>query len=355
MRAYEFLYEANKGEQLGYRQDIRDKLIDYANKPNMYCTLTTLPKIGVNPTPWFIGDNTPVGIYVFELTGQADNLRENYIATLDNGGFITRDHAHYINVLTPTNGRQINLETYNEFDQDFNTLLKSYPESSELLQKLASAHFVSDGARMFWLCHDLARELTKDTQPPVSANDSWSRIDHEGQTKELSKGAAREIAAQAKWNAIMRKTLNWGFIFDPGLGAISKWEKTQGLFLSVENCKLLERLKIPKVHINYKSPKNPSAKLSHLKSIQDLYKNIINARTLVDLEQQENELRNLLISSGYPSDVADDLLKKVISSREASIARQNQELPTKISQYYKMGGTKDLGKLPSPRSANQDS
>ena len=149
MRAYEFLYEANKGEQLGYRQDIRDKLIDYANKPNMYCTLTTLPKIGVNPTPRFIGDNTPVGIYVFELTGQADNLRENYIATLDNGGFITRDHAHYINVLTPTNGRQINLETYNEFDQDFNTLLKSYPESSELLQKLASAHFVSDGARMF--------------------------------------------------------------------------------------------------------------------------------------------------------------------------------------------------------------
>jgi hypothetical protein len=37
----------------------------------------------------------------------------------------------------------------------------------------------------------------------------------------------------------MRKDLGWGLVFDDGHGIISKWEPTQGIFLSKDAFKVL--------------------------------------------------------------------------------------------------------------------
>ena len=98
MRLGEILVEANKARLLGYDIDsIGDILFRYKDDANYYVTFHKVNKVGINPSPRYLSDNTPMGIYAFRLKDHSKvfERKDQWIDVFDQGGFITKDGNLY--------------------------------------------------------------------------------------------------------------------------------------------------------------------------------------------------------------------------------------------------------------------
>ena len=121
------LLEARRNPKQNPRLSVYDQLLKYKDNPNVYISMTYLPKLGINPaSPW----DTPNGIYCYPLQTIWHVYNIDAVKTLDKLPF--RSNAPYIQVFEWNGkGNFVNVSQYKDSDleRDINKLKKMFPDA----------------------------------------------------------------------------------------------------------------------------------------------------------------------------------------------------------------------------------
>ena len=228
------LLEARKNPEQNPKNSAYQQLLKYKDNPNVYISMTTVPKLGLNPlSKW----DTPLGIYCYPLQAVWDVYKFDTYKNLDNLPFVGT--APYIQVLEWNgNGKFLDVADYNETDlkQDIKQLwniYEDYPDTISIaIEEARVEHKDSIPARVFFkICLSLSGREKGSVEKEV-----WdSRTKKTVKEVTFSKGGR-------KWNSLLRKLGYAGFSDKTGEGVIHPNEPIQAFFLSMEYVKQLEQI-----------------------------------------------------------------------------------------------------------------
>jgi hypothetical protein len=204
------LFEARKNPEQNPKLGPVAQLFKYKDDPDVYISMTKLPKLGINPqTTW---RNTPNGIYTFNLS---QLLSRTYDPNKSLSSLVTRpfDFLPYIQVIRAKKVKVLDVNTYTESDytNDVKKLTKLYPDLTDKIQEF----------QQNVIFHDHEYSYMKSSFPDIDMDNPFIKIF--GLTKFLSKSANG-------WNKNLR-ALGYMIVNDPGKGYISKYEWMQTVFL----------------------------------------------------------------------------------------------------------------------------
>lgn len=232
------LLEARKNPEQNPQVSVYEHLLKYKDNPNVYISMTMIPKLGLNPlSRW----NTPLGIYCYPLKEAWVGYRIDKIKSLKDLPFVA--DSPYVQVLEWNGkGTFIDVADYTEQDlkKDIRKLWNIYEESPDFIsiavEEARDAY--KDGsedaipARIFFkICTTLSGKETGSVEKEI-----W----HDRKNKEI-----REVSFNKggrKWNSLLRQLGYAGFSDKQGLGVIHRNEPMQAFFISKEYVNHLEQL-----------------------------------------------------------------------------------------------------------------
>lgn len=227
------LLEARKNPEQNPQLSAYKQLLKYKDNPNIYISMTTLPKLGLNPlSKW----DTPLGIYCYPLKAVWSVYKFDTYKNLDNLPFV--GNAPYIQVLEWNGkGRFLDVSDYTEPDlkKDIQQLRDIYKDSSDfnnIVNQAREEHKDGIPARIFFkICTTLSGKERGSVEKEV-----WdSRTKKTIKEVPFSKGGR-------KWNSLLRQLGYAGFSDNTGLGVIHPNEPIQAFFLSMEYVQQLEQI-----------------------------------------------------------------------------------------------------------------
>lgn len=202
------LFEARKNPDLNPKIGPLQQLLKYKGVPDVYISMTQIPKLGINPkSPW---QSTPNGVYTFKLSKLFDSESKTLSRIIPE----PFNNYPYVQVIKANKANTLDIDNYTESDynHDVNKLFKLYPDSTDKIHEFQSdpqyhnPKFYTD------------RWAFPDT---IDVNNPFIKIF--GLTKMLSKNSN-------SWNKVLR-SLGYLIINDPGYGWISRYEPFQTVFL----------------------------------------------------------------------------------------------------------------------------
>ncbi len=331
------IFEANKAEQLGHQLDsIKDTLIKYMNDPNYFVTIHQINKIGINPTPKYLGDHTPMGIYTFRLQDFSQHLTRRdigWIDVFDQGGFITKDGNKFISILKYNGqGRYID-DSYSVSDgkSDYNILKQKYN-----VQPPRSYNWPDIFNLVYNIAYDIASQRFEKLSPDKQS-ERYSFVSGSGHSH-TSAGAKRLISHQVVWNDILRNDLNWGVVVDTN-GVISKWEPNQAWFSSTKSIKVIKTFPLPPKQFDRSN--KFLARMEHEKTLKEIASWLRYYMSVKDMSIDElvQNMINDLIKLNLPNDQIDKVKASLIDVTKETQLSDRQKAHKLIKKYYKMGGT----------------
>lgn len=228
------LLEARKNPEQNPQLSAYKQLLKYKDNANIYISMTTIPKLGLNPlSKW----NTPLGIYCYPLKEVWDVYKFDTYKNLTNLPFV--GNAPYIQVLEWNGkGRFIDVADYTEQDlkKDIKQLWGIYEESPDFIsiaiQEARDEHKDDIPSKIFFkICTTLAGREVGFVEKEV-----W-----EDRTKKQFKEVPFNKGGR-KWNSLLRRLGYAGFSDKSGLGVIHRNEPIQAFFLSMEYVKQIEQI-----------------------------------------------------------------------------------------------------------------
>ena len=227
------LLEARKNPEQNPQLSVYKQLLKYKDNPNIYISMTTLPKLGLNPlSKW----DTPLGIYCYPLKAVWDEYRIGEFQTLEKLPFVGK--APYVQVLEWNGkGRFLDVSDYTEQDlkKDIKQLGDIYEDSSDfnnIVNQAREEHKDGIPARIFFkICTTLSGKERGSVEKEV-----WdSRTKKTVKDVPFSKGGR-------KWNSLLRQLGYAGLSDNTGLGVIHPNEPIQAFFISMEYVQQLEQI-----------------------------------------------------------------------------------------------------------------
>ena len=236
------LLEARKNPEQNPRLSAYDQLLKYKDNPNVYISMTELPKLGINPTSLW---DTPNGIYCYPLQAIWRVYKVDAARTLSELPF--KMNAPYIQVFEWNGkGNVVNISAYSESDltRDVNKLKKMFPSAIDRIQY--GIDYASQQDRpasklfhiVFTLTHADKKTILKRKLGP------YENVPSETEFQSYSPGGQKS-------SNILRALGYAGFV-DYGTKVIHKNEPYQAVFLSKEYINHLDTI----LNKNYKRYKH---------------------------------------------------------------------------------------------------
>ena len=228
------LLEARRNEEQNPKKSAYEQLLKYAHNPNVYISMTTVPKLGLNPlSRW----DTPLGIYCYPLKAVWDIYKFDENKSLIDLPYVAK--APYIQVFEWNgNGKFLDVADYTEQDlkndiRQLRNIHEDTPDKMNIaMEEARDAHKDSIPAKFFFkLCLGLA-----ETQKGSVEKEVW-----DSRTSKNKKEVIFSIGGR-KWNSLLRQLGYAGFSDKSGLGVIHRNEPIQAFFLSMEYVKQLEQI-----------------------------------------------------------------------------------------------------------------
>jgi hypothetical protein len=228
------LLEARKNPEQNPKTSAYQQLLKYKDNPNVYISMTTVPKLGLNPlSKW----DTPLGIYCYPLQAVWDVYKFDMYKSLDKLPFVGT--APYIQVLEWNGkGKLLDVAGYNETDlkndiRQLWNIYDDYPDTISIaIEEARAEHKDNIPAKVFFkICLSLSGREKGSVEKEV-----WdSRTKKTVKEVTFSKGGR-------KWNSLLRKLGYAGFSDKTGEGVIHPNEPIQAFFVSMEYVNQLEQI-----------------------------------------------------------------------------------------------------------------
>ena len=233
------LLESRKNPEQNPKLSAYEQLLKYAHNPNVYISLTDLPKLGINPmSRW----NTPIGIYCYPLKTVWDVYHFDENKSLKELPYVST--AKYIQVFEWNGkGKFIDVDDYSEKDlsNDMKIMFKDISPArytEEILPIIEKAFKQANSrhpaSRLFSLINILSGEDEKTVSVPRrklgTEMDRYQEFDYQ-----------QYSPTGRKFGNMLRKLGYAGFV-DKGKGIIHKNEPYQAVFLSMEYINRLETI-----------------------------------------------------------------------------------------------------------------
>lgn len=214
------LNEARKNPEINKKENIIDSLLEYSDDETMFLHTTSVEKVGINPTKSKGHQDTPAGIYCYQLKNIKHILetsKEQGVAFSKLLQYFGGNHMYVLKSKVPVVDT---LETYseNDLEQDIKKLKNIYGEEKiEHFKSISSTNenFVDSPIGTIWA-------ITK----AIAIGDP-SDLSHSQYPDEIL------------WNSILTK-LGFVLINDVGYGFIHNYEKSQAVFLNVKGFDIID-------------------------------------------------------------------------------------------------------------------
>jgi hypothetical protein len=241
------LLESRKNPEQNPKLSAYEQLLNYKDNPNVYISMTGLPKLGINPLSKY---NTPLGIYCYPLQYVWDIYDIDKNKSLIKLPFVS--NAKYIQVFEWNGkGKFIDVHDYTEQDlsNDMKIIFKDISPArytEEILPMIgkafSKAYSKQPASRLFSLINILSGEDEKTVSVPRrklgTEMDKYQEIDYH-----------QYSPSGRKFGNILRK-LGYAGMVDYGDGIIHSNEPTQAFFLSMEYINHLDTI-LNKDYVRY--------------------------------------------------------------------------------------------------------
>ena len=276
-----YLLEKRAHADRNLKRDVAKSLRDYAKDPNVFISMSFLPKLGIHPAQ-AKKFSTPLGIYSYPLQASAAYYTNGDVETFTTRRLPFRESATYILVFKPKSGSKllyVSKYTWDDLDRDLRkvhgvngfryplsyldeitkTKLRSKDTEEKKLRTMVQqiANKTKKVAMSKSKLYGLALELKKIAKYAHDGSgigkrilqliDDLSSLDFEPYEPSLAPSVlfwATKIAARdntTKWNTLFRKTMGYdGVIDDKGQSVIHTNEPVQAVFFAKDSVDLLE-------------------------------------------------------------------------------------------------------------------
>ena len=230
------LLESRKNPEQNPKLSAYEQLLKYAHNPNVYISMTYLPKLGINPMSEY---NTPIGIYCYPLKAVWDLYHFDENKSLKELPYVS--DTKYIQVFEWNGkGKFLNVDNYSEQDlnQDIEKIKNKYSHieyiDNIIEWGMETAKIDKPASKLFNILQIIFRTSPKrgyyTKRQFTMVMDKYQKVEF----KEYSK-SGREAGKILRY-------LGYAGMVDYGNGIIHKNEPTQAFFLSMEYINHLETI-----------------------------------------------------------------------------------------------------------------
>lgn len=209
----DLLNELRRNPELNPKISAVQSLAKYKDDDSYFITFTSIEKVGLNPKSPF---STPVGLYAYKLKDvYADLEDKNYLFGVD---------RPFVNVIQLNTSKVLDLENYNNKEQD--------------LQKLKKIYETEFGGSFDELINEF--ESSKDLLYPINTDGKYvyGLMNYISNKKTGKAGAAQK--SMIYFNTLLRK-MGYDVVIDR-TGTIHLLQPSQAVFLTPSSYKVIEKV-----------------------------------------------------------------------------------------------------------------
>lgn len=238
------LLESRKNPEQNPKLSAYEQLLKYAHNPNVYISMTYLPKLGINPMSEY---NTPIGIYCYPLKAVWDLYHFDENKSLKELPYVA--DARYIQVFEWNGkGKFLNVDNYNEQDlnQDIEKIKELYSTDEALSKKIDTGiiYSVALATKPKYAASKLFSVLMGVNSLKHFGNEKGTYTKRVlGRDMDVQQGVEfLKYSIHGRESAKILRYLGYAGMVDYGHGIIHKNEPTQAFFLSMEYINHLETI-----------------------------------------------------------------------------------------------------------------
>lgn len=238
------LLEARRNPEQNPRLSAYEQLLKYKDNPNVYISMTDLPKLGINPmSKW----NTPIGIYCYPLKAVWDEYHFDKNKSLKKLPYVA--DARYIQVFEWNGkGKLLDVDNYSEEDlkNDIEKIKELYSTDEQLKKQIATGIVYSvalaskpdfAASKLFSILMGINSLKYKSKNKTTYAKrvlgkdmDTYQKFEY------------KQYSNEGRTSAKILRYLGYAGVVDYGNGIIHKHEPMQAFFLSMEYINRLETI-----------------------------------------------------------------------------------------------------------------
>ena len=236
MRANEIITELRKNPVLNVKTTPSQELERYANDPTIFISYTTLPKLGINPSP--TSSQTPGGVYAYPLSMVYDDIKND----ITNVPFY-KSSVKYIMVFKYL-GKILSTDNFSELDFK-KALTRLHGWFGKILHQPNVPFHTDDYNMGYESPFNALLEYTKTLAlknlkiPPNNIKFSYDS------NEKIIPPIVRPPGYVFTWNTLVKKATGYD-AFISTKGTIHGGEPIQAMFLSPEKLQVISMITIPK-------------------------------------------------------------------------------------------------------------
>ena len=244
------LLEARRNPKQNPRLSVYDQLLKYKDNPNVYISMTYLPKLGINPaSPW----DTPNGIYCYPLQTIWHVYSVDAVKTLEKLPF--RSNAPYIQVFEWNGkGNFVNVSQYKDSDleRDINKIKKMFPDAIDRID-----YGIEHAAQQDKPASKLFNIIANIIYQGAEYNTMLKRY-YDTKDKKMGDYEEHRYSPRGRQSSNIFRALGYAGFVDYGNKIIHKHEPYQAVFLSTQYINHLDTV----LNKHYKRYKEEQLKVS---------------------------------------------------------------------------------------------